>query len=115
MPRTRRQAANNIADAFIPAKQDAVRAAAAVYAAMSVILTERMEMRMGPNFAADVLKVGREVANAAFDMQEKMHEMHELMAPIREGLGIEPSAFGPNDTVHMALPEAEAPALVKAA
>ena len=98
MPRTRRQAANNVADAFLPAKRDSVRAASAVFAAMSVMLTERFEVKMGANYAADILKLGRSAANAAFDMQEKMHEMHELLAPIRKDFNIPPGAFGPDDT-----------------
>lgn len=99
MPNTRHQVAADVATAFLPAKLQTIQTAATCYEALSVMLEARATARMPEaNFGSDILERMRRTADAAFAAQQEAHEVHALLAPIREKWRIAPGAYGPNDS-----------------
>ncbi len=115
MPKTRHEVAYSVATKFLPAKKAVTLAAAASYDCLATMLSERDRAEMGPEFGADILRLAKESADAAFQAVERAHQVHGRLAEIRAEWAIPPSAYGPDDTVKNRLNPSEALKLVSAA
>lgn len=112
MSHLRHQIALDVGASFLPAKRQAIDAAAASFECVATLLKARQRARFAPDEAGDVVALAVEAANASFAAQDALYRVHARLAEYRAAWQIAPGAVGPDDTV---APERTAPTLTLAA
>lgn len=98
MPKTRREVAEAVAGAFLPAKRLMVEASAATAECQAVMIRGRFAAKLQPGEGSEILELVQRGAQLSFEAQQCFDKAHALIAPMRRAWNIQPNAFGAEDT-----------------